>query len=200
MKSTADHKTEKGVNFFAQLLKSPATIGAVAPSSTQLAKSMLETVDFNTVKTIVEFGPGTGVFSGQILKSIKPSSTYFALEVNGVMVDHLKKTIPELTVYHDSADRTIEYLNKHSSMHADVIISGLPWAAFDDKLQDELLDVTIKALPVGGLFITFAYLNGLILPAGKKFYRKLKQNFSKIRRSGVVWRNLPPAIIYRCTK
>jgi phosphatidylethanolamine/phosphatidyl-N-methylethanolamine N-methyltransferase len=200
MKNTGNSIIAKRMGFFVQFLKNPTIIGAVAPSSAQLTKVMLETVDFDTVNTIVEFGPGTGVFSEQIHKSIKDSTTYFAIEVNGKMVDHLKKTMPKLQIYHDSAVKTVEYLNAHSKMHADVIISGLPWAAFDKKLQYELLDATLEALEPGGQFITFAYLNGLVLPAGRKFYRKLKRSFSEVKRSRIVWKNFPPAFVYHCVK
>ena len=52
----------------------------------------------------------------------------------------------------------------------------------------------------GGQFATFAYLQGLLLPAGQRFKDKLAQSFSKVEKSPTVWRNLPPAFVYRCTK
>ena len=32
----------------------------------------------------------------------------------------------------------------------------------------------------------------------KNFKKNLKEHFSEVESSGVIWRNLPPAIIYRC--
>ncbi len=58
----------------------------------------------------------------------------------------------------------------------------------------------IKVMPEGGVFVTFAYLQGLVLPSGKKFKHNLKKYFSHVERSEVVWGNVPPAIVYRCLK
>ena len=52
----------------------------------------------------------------------------------------------------------------------------------------------------GYVFTTFAYLQGLLLPAGQHFKRKLSDYFSQVRRSETVWFNLPPAFVYRCRR
>jgi phosphatidylethanolamine/phosphatidyl-N-methylethanolamine N-methyltransferase len=81
-----------------------------------------------------------------------------------------------------------------------VMISGLPWAAFPLALQEEVLDAVVAALRPGGRFTTFAYLQGTLLPAGRRFRRRLDEHFCEVRRSPVVWRNFPPAFVYRCRK
>lgn len=191
---------KKNLDFFFQFIKKPSVIGAVVPSSRSLAKTMLQTVDFGKTKTIVELGPGTGAFSQLILDSALPSTTYFALELNLKMVNYLKNTMPELITYHDSAANIEKYLQKHSASHADVIISGLPWAAFSDGLQDALLNAVLNSLPTNGQFMTFAYLNGLLLPAGQNFYKKLNKKFASVSKSKITWLNFPPAFVYRCKK
>jgi hypothetical protein len=52
----------------------------------------------------------------------------------------------------------------------------------------------------GGAFATFAYLQGTFLPAGRSFKKRLTKYFSKVVKSKVIWRNLPPAFVYRCWK
>ncbi|MBN1436659.1 MAG: hypothetical protein JW936_06270 [Sedimentisphaerales bacterium] len=189
-----------GLDFFVQFVRNPSTVGAVAPSSRGLACRMLEGVDFDQVSTIVELGPGTGVFSREVLRRKRADTTFFALELNETMCDHLAADLPELTVYNDSASAIGKYLAQHGKDHADVIISGLPWAAFKSELQSELLDATVTALAEGGLFATFAYLQGLVLPAGLRFAKRLDSSFAQVERSKVVWRNLPPALVYRCRR
>ena len=49
----------------------------------------------------------------------------------------------------------------------------------------------------GGRFATFAYLQGLLVPPGQKFRRRLDDYFTRVERSRVVWWNLPPAFVYR---
>lgn len=83
---------------------------------------------------------------------------------------------------------------------ADTIISGLPWAVFPDHLQRSLLTEIYAALKSKGRFCTFAYLQGLLLPAGQNFRGLLEQTFDVVERSPVVWKNFPPAFVYRCEK
>jgi phospholipid N-methyltransferase len=51
-----------------------------------------------------------------------------------------------------------------------------------------------------GQFVTFAYLHGLPLPAGRQFAARLPEYFTEIRKSHPVWRNVPPALVYRCRR
>lgn len=65
------------------------------------------------------------------------------------------------------------------------MINGLPWAAFPGRLQCGILDPTIRLLRTGGTFSTFAYLQGLVLPAGVRLRRLLNQRFSRVEVSPV---------------
>ena len=82
----------------------------------------------------------------------------------------------------------------------DAIVSGLPWAAFSDDDQNTYLDATMQVLRPGGQFIAFGYLQGLLLPAGRRFRKKLLNYFAEVRVSKPVWGNLPPAFFYCCRR
>ena len=45
-----------------EFIKHPKHTGAIAPSSKILAKKMVDVIDFNKAKCIVELGPGTGFY------------------------------------------------------------------------------------------------------------------------------------------
>ena len=68
---------------------------------------------------------------------------------------------------------------------------GLPWASFGEDLQTRILDASVRILRPGGRFVLCGYPLGLMLPAGKRFYRLLPRYFSSIERGPLVWRNLP---------
>jgi len=184
--------------FMKQFIKSPATVGAVAPSSRALAARMVDWIDFGAADVVVEYGPGTGVFTAEILRRLKPDATYLGFEVNSTMAGHLRARFPRLTVYEDCAANVRGRLHEHGAV--DVIISGLPWAVFPEDIQDRILSESVEALADGGVFATFAYLQGLLLPAGMRFRKKLTSLFSTVETSRVTWLNLPPAIVYRCKK
>jgi phosphatidylethanolamine/phosphatidyl-N-methylethanolamine N-methyltransferase len=186
--------------FFHQFLRRPAVTGAVAPSSAALARRMVERVDFQTATVIVEYGLGTGVFTREVICRLRPDAAFLAFELNKELVAVVRRRFPEVLIYHDSAARIEHYLRLNGRDHIDAVIGGLPWASFPDHLQDEILEPTIRLLRKGGTFSTFAYLHGLGLPAGVRLRRQLKSRFSRVEISPVTWRNMPPAIVYWCTK
>ena len=103
-------------------------------------------------------------------------------------------------VYHDSVGNVAQLCQQEGIDKLDAIICGLPWAAFSDLDQTQFLEATGRVLRRGGQFATFAYLQGLLLPAGQRFKRKLGEHFREIQRSRTVWANLPPAFVYRCRR
>ena len=116
------------------------------------------------------------------------------------MFEAFTKKFPQVRAVEDSAARVGEHIERLGADNADCILSGLPWAAFNEELQDTLLDATAAALVKGGRFATFAYLQGLLLPSGQAFKRKLSRYFSEVATSSIAWFNLPPAFVYRCVK
>ncbi len=56
----------------------------------------------------------------------------------------------------------------------------------------------MRVLRPGGVFVTFAYLQGLMLPAAGMLRRRLKSEFSRVETTKIVWRNVPPAFAYVC--
>jgi len=188
------------MDFLVQFVRKPDVFGAVAPSSQSLAKKMIEWIDFDKVDVVIEYGPGSGTITRELLKRLKPGTTFFAIEINELMVENFRNNVPQVTVYQDSVINVRKYLEKYNKKHAYVIISGLPWATFSTQLQNEILGKTLEALADGGGFATYAYLQGILLPAGKRFRNKLYQDFTTVRQSSVAWLNLPPALVYHCEK
>ena len=54
--------SEKADSFKA-FLRSRGKVGAIAPSSMELAKIMVELLDWENLNSVVEYGPGTSVFT-----------------------------------------------------------------------------------------------------------------------------------------
>jgi phospholipid N-methyltransferase len=186
--------------FLSQFLEGRTVTGAVAPSSAALARRMVQRVDFDTADVVVEYGPGTGVFTREVVARLRPRATFLALEPNPEMAGVLRRKLPGVQVYEDSAARVEHYVRLHARAHVDAVISGLPWAFFPGPVQDEILDPTVRLLRPGGVFSTFAYVHGLALPSAVRLRRSLKSRFSRVEVSPVTWLNVPPAIVYWCWK
>jgi phospholipid N-methyltransferase len=187
------------LQFIREFLKDPRRTGAIAPSSSHLARAMLARIDFASVETIVEFGAGTGPFSVAILERIRASGraiAFLAIERNPEFLRILAQRLPPDMVVAGDVRDIARILAERNLPHADYIVSGLPWAAFSAADQDELLGAAASALRPGGSFATFAYLQGLLIPAGRRFAERLRATFAQVDRSPNVWRNLPPAFVY----
>src|ERR1039457_1491083 len=134
------------LRFFAEFLRRPLSTGAVLPSGPDLSRLMIEWLDFDRIDTVVEFGPGTGVFTTGILGRSRPGTKYLGLEVNPVFAERLRAQLPGVAFYGCSAAQVQECLHSAGSSHADAIVSGLPWAFFSDAQQDEILKAAAAAL------------------------------------------------------
>jgi len=161
---------------------------------------MTQWFDWDTARGVVEFGPGTGVFTQGILQHLHRDAKFFAIERSSELAAATRSRCPAAKVYEESAELVGELCQREQMASVDAIVCGLPWASFPDSLQASFLDATMNVLRPGGQFATFAYWQGVVLPAGRKFSRRLNDCFSDVHRSPTVWRNLPPAFVYRCTK
>jgi phosphatidylethanolamine/phosphatidyl-N-methylethanolamine N-methyltransferase len=188
------------LTFLRQFFLRPIITGAIAPSSQSLAVEMMAWLDLENACSVVEYGPGTGVFTDAVVARLSESCKFLMIEVNPFFVELLRKRHPKKIVYEDSVKNVRRLCEREGIAEVDCIISGLPWAWFPDAMQTEYLDALMSVLKPGGQFVTFAYLHGLLMPAGQQFRRRLQRYFSQVTRSQTVWMNLPPAFVYRCRR
>ncbi len=186
------------LRFLGAFLREPLKVGSIWPSSPELAEQIVRGCDLPSRELVVELGPGTGAFTSLILDRVKKKSRFFAVELNRMNVRELRRRFPRLQVYADSAERLPKYLELHDDQKADCIISGLAWGNMLPATQNRIFDAVLNSLAPGGLFTTFAYVHARWLPTSLRFRKQLFDHFSKIEITPIVWRNLPPAFVYRC--
>jgi len=187
-------------HFFRAFLRNKSQVGALTPSGEKLADAMVDWLDWDSIRSVVEFGPGTGVFTEKILTKMQEDTRFFAVERDEHLAEITRERCPSATVYTECVSNIAKLCEKEGLDKVDAVISGLPWAVFPESLQKELLEEMKGVLKPGGRFVTFAYLQGMILPAAQRFRKLLKKEFGDVHQSPVVWQNAPPAFVYRCTK
>ncbi|NNJ27861.1 class I SAM-dependent methyltransferase [Alienimonas chondri] len=188
------------LQFLGRFLRNPRAVGAVAPSSRFLAEAMLDSVNWDAAECVLEFGPGTGPFTRCVPDRLKPGAKFLAVERDPAFVARLQHELPHVDVAHADVTDVADELSRRDLGPADAILCGLPWAAFPPDLQNRLMTATLAHLKPGGSFATFAYVQGAVLPAGRRFRALLGEHFTQVGASPVVWRNAPPAFVYRCVK
>lgn len=184
--------------FFYEFLKNPKQIGAFCSSSKKLSFAMTQNIDLHQANNIIEIGPGTGIFTENILKCKNEKAQFFAVEINKNMANKLRKKIANLDIEIGSAENLPYFLNQREIAYADAIVCGIPWSLLKNYEQEKLLSIIHQSLKQDGYFSTFAYL--LPTASSIKFRRKVFSLFKEVRISKVVWQNFPPAVVYYCKK
>ena len=174
-------------NFFAQFLKNPRNIGAIAPSSRFLADKMMAPIDFSKAQCIVEFGSGSGAFTRELVRRKRPETTLICMEMNPAFCAPLQQRYgaePNVHILEVSAARVNEELKRYGFSRADCIVSGLPFTSMTADVTAEILTATQEAMGVEGMFITFQY---------SMVKKRLFLQYFDITASRWELRNLPPA-------
>lgn len=183
----------KRLSFILQYILNPRTVGAILPSSTKLSEKMVQSINFNKAKYIVEYGPGTGVFTDELIKQRNKDTVLLIIENNNEFYNLLNNKFKgenNLFIINDSAENIEKYLKMYDIPYVDYVISGLPFASLPKNVSCMILNKTNKILRKEGKFITFQYT------LFKKEF--ISEYFKKIdvKRELI---NIPPAYILSCT-
>lgn len=170
------------------------TTGAIAATSRFTHHRLLEPVDWGRARTVVELGPGCGSATRAILRRLHPDARFVAVEINDRFVDRLQRELddPRFLVIHGSAADLPRLLADRRLPRADAIVSTLPFSNLPSELREHIIQASAESL-VGGGVLTAVQYHPFVLPA------LLRQRFGRfnVRMS---WLNVPPALIYTCTR
>src|SRR5262245_36260879 len=186
--------------FLAEFIQKPLATGSVVPSSSYLARTMIQDAGLAQAEAVLEYGPGTGVFTGHILRALAPQSKFAAIEINPQLAAIFREAHPGVPLFEDSVENVRAICDSMKVGMVDSIISGLPWALLSKSMQLTILNEMMRVLKPGGRFVTFGYPQSLILPGARHLAASLPTYFTAVSKSTLVWRNFPPAFIYCCRR
>lgn len=185
-------RTSSVALFARNFLKHPSMLGSVVPSSPFLVKDLMAEIDWERARVLVEFGPGVGTITREILKRMRPDAVLLVIELNGEFVEYLQNTIrdPRLHIVHGSAAHVRRILAERGLAPADYIISSLPYSLLEEDARREIVEESRHALNAQGSLLVFQYTRSL-LPYLKSTFGTVKLNFQLF--------NILPALIFHCT-
>jgi phosphatidylethanolamine/phosphatidyl-N-methylethanolamine N-methyltransferase len=183
------------LKFLGTFVREPLKVGSVWPSSRALSRAVVDCCDFEPDSLVVELGPGSGPFTGLLLKRLNRRGRLLAVEINTTHAATLRRRFDRCEVIHDSAENLHKHLNGD---RAHCIVSGLAWGNMLPRTQNKILDAILKSLAPGGQFVAFAYVHAAWLPTSRRFRSRLLRHFDRVETTPVIWRNLPPAFVFRC--
>lgn len=178
--------------FLKEYVKHPRNTGAIAASTSRLAKGMVNGIDFDKAKCIVEIGPGLGSFTKEIMKRKKPETFLLLIEINETFYRFLQEMYQNdssVQIVKGSAENMEQFLLAANIKEIDYCVSGLPFASLPVQVSNRILTNVMELLKPNGKFITFQY--------SLFKYALINQFFSDISIEKV-WLNLPPAYVLSC--
>lgn len=176
--------------FFSRVFANWTTVGAFAPSSRALARAMCDAVDWSACKTILEVGPGTGSFTAEILRRMRPDARLIVLEKDKVFYDALVVEYPQIRVIHGDIQNLDAILKAEGVESVDAILSGLPLLLFPAPLIQSFFRSAGKFLPPGGPLIQFTY-------HARRFRALTRDLVDEVDTLKYVPWNFPPASVLR---
>jgi len=180
-------------SFFKTYLEQKNQVGSWVPSWPLLVNNMCRKIDFKNADTIVEFGPGNGVFTKKLLKKAKPSAKLFVFELNTNFYNVLKDKFddPRMILLNQGAETLPEVLKAHNIDKVDAILSSLPLAMIPKEIKNTILDNSHNHLRKNGVFLQYQYsLNAK---------NDVKERYGKLRVN-LIPLNVPPAFVYKGVK
>lgn len=181
------------ITFLKEFFSKTKMVGSITPSSRFLAKKMLRNLEIETYDLIVEFGPGTGVFTEAMQRRINPTTKIILIELNPIFCEEISKKLnnPQIEVIQGSALDLWEILSERGLSKADCVVSSLPLAFFPLTLRDKILKTAHGCLKNKGKFVQFQY--------SLQSKGAMKQIFSDVKVDYTAL-NFPPAFVYTCEK
>jgi phospholipid N-methyltransferase len=178
--------------FAKNFLRNPYMLGSIIPSSRYLVNTVLAPIDWPRARVIVEYGPGTGTFTAEILRRMRSDARLIAIETNFEFVKFMGASLPDprLHIEHDSAENVAAILRRRALPRADYIVSGIPLGSMPKDLQARISTASQDALESNGEFLVYQFTSR-VLPV-------LRETFQTVRRS-VEFRNIPPAQLFICS-
>jgi phosphatidylethanolamine/phosphatidyl-N-methylethanolamine N-methyltransferase len=183
------------LSFLREFVCNPLTVGAIAPSSPNLARAMLHNLTLNGEDTVLELGPGTGAFTSFIRAALPNPQHYLGIELEPRFVLLLKKEFPDLHFIQGNAEHAVQLYQQTPLKLPSVIISGLPFASFRRQTQDKIIDNMGELMSSGSVFRTFQYVHAYALPSAVRFRHAMDDLFFSHHRSQVMFNNIPPAYV-----
>lgn len=169
-------------------------VAAITPSSSFLVKRVCRWIDFTASNVIVEYGPGTGVFTEYLVAEMTSDSKLVLIEGNEAFVEKLRERFGHdrrVEVVHDRAENVEDILKDSGETAADYVISGIPFSFLDDEVKHELIQRTRQILTDDGKFLVYQNYNHMEEP--------LRQHFERVHKEYEIL-NLPPMYAYQATK
>lgn len=186
-------KTADALLFFRAWLSAPLQVASVTPSGRALASLMTSEISADT-GTVMELGPGTGVFTEALLNRGVCESDLILVEYGIDFARELTMRFPAATtLWMDAAQ--LRKVELQTSAPIGAVLSGLPLLSMPVRKVIAILEGAFSLLRHDGAFYQFTYGPRCPIPRPLLDRLGLKATFM-----GRTLANVPPAAVYRVSR
>ena len=183
----------ENLQFLQAFLKNPLKVGAIAPSSPELAAEMLQGVAPDEENIVLELGVGTGAITKYLQEVIPNDRSYLGIELDSDLVGTLNEKYPDLNIVCGNASDAYAIHEDSGFGKVRYVVCCLPFVSLPKEVSESVLIEIEKFMREGCVFRIFQYAHGYYLPPAIKLREFLKNRYGKSKRSPLVLKNVPPA-------
>jgi phospholipid N-methyltransferase len=183
----------ENLQFLQAFLKNPAKVGAIAPSSPELAAEMLHGIVPDDHNIVLELGVGTGAITKFIRDVVPSRDSYLGLELDPNLVRSLNKSFPDMNIICGNAAEAYAIHKESGLGKVRYVVCCLPFVSLPKEISESVLVEIEKFMDEGCELRLFQYAHGYYLPPAIKLREFLKKRYGKSRRSPLILKNVPPA-------
>lgn len=172
-----------------EFARRPDKVGSPFPATPRLVDRVLEKLDWARIDVMVEYGPGTGRFTFEALRRLKPGATLFAIESGRGFASALQRRNSDarLKVVEGTAEEVVAHLAARGAARADCILTGVPFSTMSDAAGGRLMAESAAALAPGGVLAAYQ-MRRTIEPLLDRHFAEVEHEYE--------WRNIPPCHLY----
>lgn len=177
------------IRFFRSFLANPRVVGAILPTSRRAVRDMLDMANVEQARVVVELGAGTGVYTEEVLKRLRPDARFLAVEIDPDLVSTLSGRFddPRLRIIQGSAESVEEHLEGEK---VDVIVSGIPFTSLPVPVKKNIFKEITRILAPQGVLVAIQY-STMVQRDLDRYFASVRRRFSPL--------NVPPAFLFACS-
>jgi len=176
--------------FLRAWLAAPLRVAAIAPSGPALARAITAEISAASMP-VIEFGPGTGVFTQAILDAGVTPDQLIMIESGADFAALMRTRFPAVRVVEGSAGALSDVV-LFGAGTVGAVVSGLPILSMPKPVVLAILGTAFSELRPGGAMYQFTY--GYRCPVADSILDTLGL---KASRTATVLVNAPPASVYK---
>lgn len=167
----------KRIDFLKNYL-SDIHVGALTRSSKYVIRTALKALGNRELNTIVEYGPGDGVMTAELLRRLSPNGKLLAVEANSNFAESLRKiNDARLKIVHGKVQDIASNLERMGFKGLDAVVSSIPSSLLTASEREDMARTAFHALAKGGSLIIFHQYTTLMRGPLKKFFGSVKIHF-----------------------